>query len=482
MFKTLFAASAIVIVGAAAQAEQMSTQELQAELQALRSEVTQLRTAQSQDWMNERRAEEIKTLVREVLSDADTRASLLDSSITAGHNGDHFFLSSEDGNFEMAIYGQLQVRYTANFRDSNPGSGTDEGEAGFNIPRAKIGFAGTVVNPRIHYDVRLNANRDDETVFTDKVVIGYDLTDEIYIWAGEDKAPFLREELINSSHQLAVERSLVNEAFTLDRVQGVGVKWNAHEQVKLAAMVHDGARSGESTVTTSGAPAGLSIYNAADFTAHGNISSSDIGKDFQNDRTDFAVTARGDVLLAGDWAQWKDYSSWAGEELFVNVGAAIAYEVGETGDTGNNTNHLSWTVDATVEYQGFALSAAYVGSSIDIDDAVVGVSDFDPWGVMVQGSYNMDLGNKTSLEPFVRYEFIDLDDFGGILPSTIDDDFTLITFGANWYHAKHDAKLSADIVWSLDSLPTSVSGLGLLADDTGEEDQIALRVQYQLLF
>lgn len=501
MFKTLFAAATIAFVGAAAQAEQMSNEQLTAELQALRSEVSQLRAAQGADWMNERRAEEIKTLVREVLADADTRASLMDSAITAGHNGNNFFLASEDGNFEMAIYGQLQVRWVANFRSAND-TGTavaDEGETGFVIPRAKVGFEGVVINPRVHYALRLNANPDNESVITDRVVIGYDLTDDIYIWAGEDKAPFLREELINSTHQLAVERSLVNEAFTLDRVQGIGVKWQAHEQVKAAAMIHDGPRSGE--------PAGgaLALYQVPALAHPAGLGTGFIapsGKDFQNDHTDIAITARVDVLLAGDWQQWKDFSSWPGEELFAYVGAAVDYEVGETGDTsaaapidGTNTNVLSWTVDAGIEYQGASLYVAYMGSSIEFDDGMPnasagGIDDFDPWGLVVQGAYNIDLGNKTSLEPFIRYEYINMDNWGDSTLNVAgqDDDASIVTFGANWYHAKHNAKLQADLVWALDPLHTNIPGtstnpgLGLLTDDDTEDNQLALRIQYQLLF
>ena len=492
MFKTVFAASAVLLGCAAAQAEQMTNEQLMAELQSLRAEVSQLRAAQGDDWMNQRRAEEIKTLVREVLSDADTRASLMDSELTAGHNGKHFYLASADGNFTMEIGGQIQVRYVANWRDEDRPAGQvvgDQGESGFQLRRTKVYFEGTVINPRVHYAVQIAAARDNQMLSTDKVVIGYDLTDDLYIWAGEDKAPFLREELISSKRQLAVDRSLVNEAFTLDKVQGIGAKWNAHEQVKLAGMVHDGTRSGE-------APGDdwIQVYDIPAIDNIANVQGASSSKDFDDDATDIAITARVDVLLAGDWKQWKDFSSWPGEELFAYVGAAINYEIGESGDTFYNNNYLSWTVDAGVEYQGFSAFIAYIGASSDFDDgmpgaAAGGADDFDPWGLVVQGSYNIDLGNQTSLEPFIRYEYISMDDWGNsaiATPATQDDDASLMTFGANWYHAKHNAKLTADIVWALDPLHSNIpgvsTGIGLLNDADQQEDQIALRLQYQLLF
>ena len=35
--------------------------------------------------------------------------------------------------------------------------------------------------------------------------------------------------------------------------------------------------------------------------------------------TDIALTGRVDVLLSGDWKQYKDFTSWPGEELFAYV-------------------------------------------------------------------------------------------------------------------------------------------------------------------
>jgi hypothetical protein len=63
-----------------------------------------------------------------------------------------------------------------------------------------------------------------------------------------------------------------------------------------------------------------------------------------------------------------------------------------------------------------------------------------------------------------------------------------MTFGANYYFHKHDAKFSLDLVWALDTIPSvggdmgAFSGLGLLGDYAGEDNQLALRAQFQLLY
>jgi phosphate-selective porin len=111
---------------------------------------------------------------------------------------------------------------------------------------------------------------------------------------------------------------------------------------------------------------------------------------------------------------------------------------------------------------------------------VLGAREYDIIGLVLQGGYNIDLG-QSSVEPFVRYEHLDFDDAitdaGGA-----EDEVDLLTFGVNWYLTKHATKLTADVVWALDPLPIKQEGLGLLAADGDEDGQVALRLQFQLLF
>ena len=54
-----------------------SDADLRAELDRVKSRLAELEGKQDANWLNEQRAEEIKGLVRDVINDADTRASLL---------------------------------------------------------------------------------------------------------------------------------------------------------------------------------------------------------------------------------------------------------------------------------------------------------------------------------------------------------------------------------------------------------------------
>ena len=85
--------------------------------------------------------DQVRSVVAEALADAETRSSLL-SAGDAGHDG-RFFISG-DG-YRLNVYGLLQTRYIADFRDDqNTGFNNDETEQGFQVRRAKLGFSGDV--------------------------------------------------------------------------------------------------------------------------------------------------------------------------------------------------------------------------------------------------------------------------------------------------------------------------------------------------
>jgi hypothetical protein len=350
----------------------------------------------------------------------------------------------------------------------------DEHESGFEVTRAKIIFDGNVINPRWQYSVGLLTFNTDEDIALDHALIAYQVDDNLKVWVGETKAPFLREEITASTHQLAVERSLVNEIFTLGRVQGLGVMWDATDAVRLSGTIYDGFRSGE--------PGGILHFAP--------------NKDFKEDSSDFAIGGRFDWKIMGEWAQMEDFSAWDGEPTALFFGAATYYDIVETGDGNTSPIGLTqadkiwgWTVDASAEFNGFNIYAAGTGI---LAETTSGVPEFDAFAAVVQAGYFV-IPNK--LEPFARYEYVSLDsDLGNlaVAPFTDSDidELHLFTFGANYYFAKQRAKFTLDLIWSPEPLDLANTGgatvlspvLGLMPDTAGSEDQIAVRAQLQLMF
>jgi len=473
--RTLWMAGAAVgaltcaAAGQSADEQRPSDDQIYRELQALRAEVAQYRAERGDARIDERRADEIRAIVADVLADADTRASLLQSGMAAGHDGNSFFVGSTDGAFMLRVGGQIQARYLLNSRD---GDAVDNWEGGFSLRRVKLTFSGHVGSPRIEYLVQLAANRDNSNVELEEVTVGYRPADGVRIYAGRFMDSFAREQMMSSKRQQTVDRSAVANIFAANDgyVEGVALEWNAiPDSLKLALTVNDGMNSG----TTGGT--GTGFLNGSN--------------DFQNDAVDFAVTARADLKLAGDWKQNADVASWSGDEgAALFVGAGLHYEVGETGDsqasattaaTGPYDSFLQWTVDALFKSGGLGVMGAVYGWHFDATSASA-VGDTDHYAATIQAGYMLV---PDELEPFIRYEWAEVDD-----DLTTMEELQFITVGLNYYLSKHNAKFTTDLVFALDNinavntLGTGLSGIGVLTDDTGEEDQFVWRAQFQLLF
>ena len=467
MFKTrtmLFAGAlaASLTVGAMASDNSVNEQlkALRAELDAVRvsntqlqGQVSQLRSASDENWLNERRAQEVRSLVKEVLADADTRASLLEGGMSAGHNGKNFFLASEDGSFNMKLGGQLQFRYIWHQQDQNSTT-ADNDDMGFQFRRMKFNVKGHIGSPKITYALVLSGARDTGAVKIQDAKMGYKFGNGFAVNFGKYKIPFLREELTSSSRQLAVDRSIVTEYFTLDRSEQVELTYSG-SNYKLAVSLNDGADEEFSTIGS--------------------------------DPADFAIAARGDIALMGNLKQIKDFTTWSKDDTGLFLGGAIFYQAGDGNNADNSSessaNYMAWTIDGSYESNGFSLYAAYMGSSMEYDNAVAG-TDRDPSGFLVQAGYHII---PDTLEPFVRWETIDGD-------VATEEEMQAVTFGLNWYLKKHNAKFTTDLVWVYEGdEPTTnpwgnsefSDGLGFSGDDSGSaqnDDIFIWRAQFQLLF
>ncbi len=437
---------------------------LKARVASLEARLAQVQDQQDQNWLNARRAQEVKALVREVLSDADTRASLAASGATAGYqNG--FFIASDDGTFLMKVNGQIDFRYMNSFQQTGGSNGDQKGsQGGFELTRTYLTFSGHVADPRIGYFVRLVVDRNTNAVGASVIKLSYKLADNLTLFGGEFKDTFEKEDMIEASNQLAVERSLVSYIMGTGYVQGLGVNWDATDNVRLTANFNDGMHSGQYNVD---APDGFPA-----------------SKDFAGDQRAFGITARGDVKLAGDWSQADDFTSWGGDPMAAFIGAAVHYDEPDPTPTSLPRNKvLAWTVDGQYKNQGWGVFASLTGAH-ELWDQNLPESTTSIYGVVAQASYNIN----DKVEPFGRWEFLYSNDLG---PNSRNS-YSFITAGVNIYQQKHNAKFSLDVLWALDPVDGELintlaadpraTAVGLLQDANGERNQLVLRAQYQLLF
>ncbi|MDY7108747.1 MAG: porin [Planctomycetota bacterium] len=432
MRNTLFSGGALLALASITVAHGDSTPnaELQAQVARLEAEVARLT---GDHWLTDQRSNEIRLLVEDVLADADTRASLLQSGAVAGFDK-HPFLASADGNFRLELQGQMQVRFVYANRDN---SNDDDNRWGFENRRTKLKFAGHIINPDWYYKITGAFSRSSGRFALEDAYIGRKLGDGWKLQIGQFKGPWLREELVSSSAQLAVERSLVNEEYNQGFQQGIQLAYRG-DRFGFTAMVHDGLRASNTA------------WNTED--------------------VEFAAGARAEFLAAGDWNRFKDFTSFRGSEFAALIGAAVTWEIDEYGTvSGPEEERWGVTLDAGLEFDGANLFGAFVYFSRD--DAVSDAAD--QWAFVVQGGVFF----SDDWEGFLRYEYGDYDTTGV-------EDLSLLTIGVNRYWARHGLKWTTDLGFGINEVasPWSTTGAGWQADALDQDGQIVFRTQMQLLF
>jgi len=444
-----------------------------ASIEALRAELSELRTqnenlasrldAQDNAWLNETRSAEIRGIVQDVLADSQSRTSLQDGGAMAGYKaGRGFFLSSQDGNYTMNITGQLQTRWVMSHVGDDgggPGAGnnTNKTNWGFQVRRAKLRFQGNVVDKTWHYKIDgsfVDSNGQAGGFAFQEAVIGHDM-ENMTLTLGQFKTPWNREELVSSEHQLAVERSLVNEYFNADRMVGVGIEMK-NDAWRLNAAYGNGFRT---------------AYNG-DYT---NTNSS-------NNPTKWSAAARFDYKLSGDWSDFDSFTSSMDSDEAMMVGFAVAGQSwnGEFAQQlSDSASVMGLTADFSMKMAGMSIfaSVVYQNYSSDID----GIDSVNPWGFVGQVGYSV----TEQWELFGRFSWANNRGLTGpgLAPSTAEAKLSLLTVGAN-YFINSNVKFTADFGWNLnDTLEGAwVNQPATGWRETNEDGEYVVRAQLQLLF
>ncbi len=447
-------AIATAIAGTAMSSSPIDTadvNELRDMVRQLRDEVAELKVEQGQSWLSEQRADEVRLLVHDVLSDADTRASLQGSGAQSGYDGG-FFIASDNGNFKLKISGLLQTRWLYN----NAEGATSQ--HGFEQRRTKVKFSGYIIDPSWEYIITPTWGRAGGSNTEDASIIK-SFDDGSFLRFGQWKAPFLREQLLSSAKQLSVERSMVNTAFTYGWTQGIGYGWDG-DDMSFAVMYGDGPGQANTQA----------LSNPTD-----------------------SITARVE-FLAGD-ASWKDFdylTSRAGGETGAMFGAAVEWfdtDGTATHEYGNatSTQSLGWTVDASFRGDGWNVFAYGVWTSGE-DGSVAGSPETDSWGFVLQGGFLA----TDNWELFARYERGEIENATFAAGS---NDLSAMTLGANYWPVagNNSVKWTTDWGYAFDSiaegggLPNSSAdwatpGTGWRGDTGANDGQWLLRTQLQLAF
>jgi phosphate-selective porin len=141
----------------------------------------------------------VEPVIPEAIVDqaAPAPAPKKDAPLTAGWNGEHFFIRSADGQFSISPYGYVDTDYRAYKGDGAPADT-------FVLRRARFGFQG---NYGSHFDFALltDAAATSGSVVRD-VYLNVRLRPEFQFQAGQFKTPFAQESGLGATNLDFVER------------------------------------------------------------------------------------------------------------------------------------------------------------------------------------------------------------------------------------------------------------------------------------
>jgi hypothetical protein len=490
-------AAGVLGLCSAASAAEPTQQELVEQVKALQSKVEQLEARQAQPRPQaQSNAQSQKAqpagadqgaTVDSVLRDAEARskpAMLEPEGFTAGYTHGRFIIQDASGNFVLNPNLQFQARYVADYRDTDTAGGSGSGNGdhniqdGFEIRRMKIAFDGNLFGPDLTYKFQWNADRSSGSLNLEDAWVRLALSrvfgEGAQNWAlraGQFKDPWNHEEITSSKRQLAVERSLLNYA-----IGGQLTKW-----VQGVSLIWDDGADGSPFRAEFGYSDGPNTRNTNFTNNGGGLPATFPGE--QNPQ--WGAFGRVEMLARGDWKQYDDFSALGNTRDLLVFGLGASYaEVGQS-------DVLFHTADVQYETGKLGLYASYVGLYSEPKGGIPG-TDVNPtlageqqlpvrggmaydWGFLVQAGYMVN----DRWEIFGRFDETFVDD--NRLPAGSGESFPEITIGVNHYLHGHAAKFTLDGVWTPNGVPTGdFSGAGLL-DPDGDEQQFAVRAQFQLL-
>jgi hypothetical protein len=421
-----------------------SVNELRQMVVELQSEVAELKN-QDDRWINEQRSDQVRSLIHDVLADADTRSSLQGSGVTAGYDGGAF-LQSADGNWKLKINGQVQARWLYNRADGQ------DSEHGFEQRRTKAIFSGHVADPSWVYKIVTTWSQGGGANVTEDAWVGKEFDDGSWFKFGQFKGNFLRESIVSSGTQLGVERTMLDNAFTYGWTQGLEYGWK-NDEMKVVLQYTDGPNQA----------------NTSGLTAPTN-----------------AITGRVQFRF-GD-ASWKEYGSLtskSGAKSGWLIGVAYENYDNDSGtfEYGNaNANESNgWTVDVSYRSDGWNVFGYMVETT---GKNTANADEVESSGWLLQGGMLVN----DNVELFAQYQE------GEVNGSNMDMDAIRVGFNYWPVSDSNNIKWTTDVAWAGKTLTEGgvagatssadwvSSGNGWRVDTGSEKDQMLLRTQLQILF
>jgi hypothetical protein len=398
-----------------------------AELSAMRAEVAQLRRAHDERWLDEVRAEAVRAVVRDVLSDSATRVSDRGGAqLVSGYDAARgFFLGIEDGGAAIKAFGFVQVRFVANAGYDAPArTPASDVVWGSEIRRAQLFVTGQLGGPDLVWLIGLTIGSYNDpyplrglevnpgAVQGTPPGISYlNITKQFgggwYGQVGQIFTPFTYEShLFSTAQTQAGECSMIEWLFTANFTAGVELGY-ADESIQWAICY------GTEIGTVPGQ------WNA-------------------DTNQGVAVTSRLNWKLCGTWEQYALETSFPGQPFGAFLGIAGLCQNGRGINPAPvyGLNPRAATADLALMFGG----ANLILQGIWAEDWVE--PDATSWGGLVQGGF--------FLNPV-------LEAFGSLAAADVVNLQGMAQAGINWYIDRQSLKLTGRVVVPVFGNPQGVT-------------------------
>jgi len=341
-----------------------------------------------------------------------------------------------DSSWSMKFGARFQTLFIGEW-NLNDTAGFTEGTSNFLTRRARLKFDGFAYSPKLEYKLELGlSNRDisgasnhtsNAPNYIFDAVLKWNFYKNFTLWAGQTKLPGNRERVVSSGNLQFVDRSLLNNAFNIDRDMGAQLRheFKIGESFEIREIVAVSQGEGR------------------------NVTSDNLGG--------YQWTTRVELLPFGSFQKEGDYSgSDLQREKKPQLSVAASYDVNNKAvKTRSNMGSYMVTdngffetdihtlfVDMMFNYKGFSVMAEYANR--EAEQAIAKNSDGSKTGAVVNVGMgiNAQAGYlfKNNWEVATRFTYIELDK-----KITGDDIERQYTLGVSKYIVGHKLKVQSDM-------------------------------------
>lgn len=448
--------------------------------------------AAAQQNMDAARGDQMKSQIREVLSEQEFRESLMPSTLQAGYDKG-FFIRSSDDKFMIKFGALMQWRWTHYAtRDHNrylsPGLPRHD-RTGFDGNRVRFIIGGHAYTKDLTYHMTIDMSQN--TGYDATLLYGwanYRFRDELQFRVGIYRPGGTRADAGSTSTMQLPEYPMMNAVFGLGRAIGMSIHGKLMEgKGEYQFDVLNSFRVPTRTITTDETvlAAGHDNNPALHFRTVWSILEGHCeypeDKGVYHAPCDFAIHTEPALNVGFHYAFKEDYHDGTLPIPFPRKTFFLPGGFGVTTSEGLQIHQAG--VDVGFKYQGFSAIAEYVMRSLDVRQATK--PPFTPLflmtgddstnvqhGAYLQCGYFLPIpGHERKFEVVARVEGI------STLSSGAEGTW-VYTGGLNYYIDGHKVKLQTDVT-KVSEVPVAASGYSLA---NVNDDALIWRIQLQVAF